>query len=324
MSEPRVLCLGELLFDYLADQPGHPLEAVQSWTPYPGGAPANVACSLVKLGTKAAFIGCVGTDNPGDDLVHLLQMEQVDIRGVQRCPHAPTRKVYVTRTLSGERTFAGFGGFKSDEFADTRLQAAPLPESLFQSADYLVLGTLELAYHDARQAIERAFELARHYRLKVLVDINWRPVFWSDEKLARTLIQHSLTQADFVKLADEEGEWLWGTTDPAQIQARLPQVQGVLVTAGAQGCRYWLQGHAGQVPAFTVPVVDTTGAGDAFVAGFLHQLCQGTASLQTSAQARAVITYASAVGALTTMGAGAIAAQPTAATVTDFLAQTSA
>ncbi|NCJ06810.1 carbohydrate kinase [Synechococcales cyanobacterium C] len=321
MPDPQVLCLGEVLFDYLADQLGQALESVQSWTPYPGGAPANVACSLAKLGTPAAFVGCVGTDVAGDELVQLLQAEQVNIRGLQRHPHAPTRKVYVTRSVTGERSFAGFGGMKSHEFADAYLRAEQLPETLFQGADYLVLGTLEMAYDTSREAIERAFELARHYRVKVLVDVNWRPVFWSDEKLARRLIQHSLTQADYLKLSSEEAEWLWGITDPTQIQARFPHVQGVLVTAGDQGCWYWLQGHGGMVPAFTVPTIDTTGAGDAFVAGFLHQLCQNSALCHLADQAEAIMTYASAVGALTTLKAGAIAAQPTATEVAHFLAK---
>ena len=101
MSNPRVLCLGEILFDLLADQVGRSLEQVESWTAYPGGAPANVACALVKLGTTAGFIGCVGEDEPGDALVQLLQTVGVDTTGVQRHPTAPTRQVDVVRTESG-------------------------------------------------------------------------------------------------------------------------------------------------------------------------------------------------------------------------------
>ncbi len=100
MSNPRVLCLGEILFDCLADQLGLKLEEVKSWTPYPGGAPANVACALVKLGTPTAFIGAVGEDEPGNALVKLLEDVGVETTGVQRHPTAPTRQVYVTRDLS--------------------------------------------------------------------------------------------------------------------------------------------------------------------------------------------------------------------------------
>ena len=78
------MCLGEVLFDCLADQLGLKLEEVKSWTPYPGGAPANVACALLKLGTQAGFMGCVGEDEPGNSLVKLLEEVGVDTTGVQR------------------------------------------------------------------------------------------------------------------------------------------------------------------------------------------------------------------------------------------------
>jgi fructokinase len=60
VNQPRVLCLGEALYDFLADQPGLPLEEVKSWTPYPGGAPANVACGLAKLGTPTGSLAVLG------------------------------------------------------------------------------------------------------------------------------------------------------------------------------------------------------------------------------------------------------------------------
>ena len=90
MTNPRVICLGEILYDLLADQPGQPLEKVESWTAYPGGAPANVACALVKLGTPSAFVGCVGQDEPGNALSELLQEVGVDTTGIQHHPTAPT------------------------------------------------------------------------------------------------------------------------------------------------------------------------------------------------------------------------------------------
>jgi fructokinase len=113
------------------------------------------------------------------------------------------------------------------------------------------------------------------------------------------------------------------SSDPQAVADRYPHVQGVFVTAGEQGCHYWLKGIAGYVPAFPVNVVDTTGAGDSFTAGLLHQLCQQP-DLSNSQRVKDIIRYASAVGALTTTQAGAIAAQPTATQVDAFLAATSA
>ena len=320
ISNPRVLCLGEILFDCLADQVGRSLEEVESWTPYPGGAPANVACALIKLGTSAGFIGCVSKDQPGDELVQLLQLVGVDTTGVQRHLTAPTRQVYVVRSESGDRIFAGFRDRDTTEFADTRLQASQLPVQLFEAADFLVLGTLELAYPDSRDSVFHALHLAEQYDVKILLDVNWRPVFWHNPDTARQTIQKLFKQIDFLKLSSEEAEWLFETTDPGAITYRLNSVEGVVVTDGEHGCAYCLSENEGKLPAFSVPVVDTTGAGDSFLAGFIHQLGQlGIHSLADPETAKRVVTYASAVGALTTMKPGAIAAQPSAAEVEAFL-----
>lgn len=320
MTYPRVLCLGEILFDCLADRPGRSLEQVESWTPYPGGAIANVACALVKLGTKAGFIGAVGADELGNSLVELLVEVGVDTTGVQRHPTAPTREVYVLRSESGDREFAGFGKLNAAEFADTRLQAAQIPEVLFENAEFLVLGTLELAYPDSRGAIARAIKLAEQYDVKIVLDINWRSVFWPNPEEAKPLIKELLKKVDFLKLSEEEAQWLFNTTDAGAITYRLDSVEGVIVTAGAAGCGYCISQNEGKLPAFNVDVEDTTGAGDGFVAGFVHQLCQhGIHSLEDAETVKKIVTYSSAVGAMVAMKPGAIASQPTSAEVEAFL-----
>jgi len=320
VPDPQVICLGEVLFDNLADQAGKPLEQVVSWTAYPGGAPANVACGLVKLGTPAAFVGCVGLDEPGDTLVNLLEDVGVDGRGIQRHPTAPTRMVYVVRSLGGDREFAGFGEFSASAFADAFLQADQLPNELFESAKFLVVGTLELAYPESAAAVRRALDLAEAHSMQVLMDVNWRPMFWEQPDAAKGVILELLPRVHLLKLSAEEAEWLFDTRDPAAVHRQQSHLVGVLITDGERGCAYSLADNTGNIPAFSVDVEDTTGAGDSFVAGFLHQLCvSGTDSLQAADQARQAITFASAVGALTTTRAGAIAAQPSLVEAEAFL-----
>ena len=182
------------------------------------------------------------------------------------------------------------------------------------------MGTLELAYPESEKAVLRALELAEQYDLKIILDVNWRPVFWLDENTAKTKIQALLGRFDFLKLTKEEAEWLFNTIDPGAITYRLNSLEGVLVTDGENGCAYCLGENEGKLPAFSVPVVDTTGAGDGFLAGFIHQLHQvGIHKLKDAETARKIVTYASAVGALTTLKPGAIASQPTAAEVDAFL-----
>jgi fructokinase len=325
MDDPLVLCLGEVLFDCLADQRGRGFDEVESWTPLPGGAPANVACGLVKLGTSAGFMGTVGCDTQGNQLLNFLESEGVNTEGVQRHETAPTRQVYVLRSETGDRDFAGFGEYATTEFADTYFNALQIPTSLFLPSEFLVLGTLGLAYPDSRDAIGRALLLAEQYNLKVLLDINWRKPFWehpfwANEEDIKPPILGLAKKVDFVKLSKEEALWLFGTTDSGAIAYHLGSVEGVFVTDGEHGCSYCLSEHEGTFPGFAVEVVDTTGAGDAFVAGFIHQLCQqGMKCLQTPESVKQVVEYASAVGALTTTKLGAIASLPRADEVEAFL-----
>ena len=319
--QTRVICLGEILFDCLANQIGCSLEAVKSWTLYPGGAPANVACALVKLGTPAAFIGCIGQDQLGNDLVATLESVGVNITGVQLHPLAPTRQVYVLRSVEGDRSFAGFGNRQPHEFADAHLPAENLPTQLFLEAEFLVLGTLELAYLQTRTAVFRALELAEEYGVKVVLDVNLRPMFWQNKREALPLIQKLWQYVDFLKLAEDEAKLLFNTADAGAIFHRLNSVEGVLVSGGDAEVSYCLSENEGKVTPFDVSVKDTTGAGDAFLAGFLHQLCQQKISSLSNPQlAQEIVTYACAVGGLTTTKEGAIAAQPTAAEVDNFLA----
>jgi fructokinase len=324
-----VICLGEALIDLLANQSGVPLEQVTDWTPYPGGAPTNVACGLVKLGTPTALLSCLGQDTVGTDLIGLLTEIGVDITGLQYHPTAPTRQIYVTRSVDGDRTFAGFiNNLDSDKFADTYLAAELIPEFLFNHATFLAIGTISLATPISCAATYKVLELAQKYQVQVLVDVNWRSMFWDNLEQAKAVILKVLTQANFVKMAKEEAEWLFDLPKSSSLSAidlqvihqKLPNIKGIFVTDGSEGCKYLLNNLTGFVPAFKVPAIDTTGAGDSFVAALIHQLSQQDVStLQDNETIIKIVKYAAAAGAITTLKAGAIDAQPTDAEVMKFL-----
>ncbi|MEO0490951.1 MAG: PfkB family carbohydrate kinase, partial [Cyanobacteria bacterium J06659_2] len=103
MIPAPVLCFGEALVDCLADQPGLPLAAVTSWTTYPGGAPANVAAALAKLGSTSRFVGCVGNDESGRALIATLAEAGVNCDYATLHRTLPTRLVYVLRDQQGDR-----------------------------------------------------------------------------------------------------------------------------------------------------------------------------------------------------------------------------
>jgi fructokinase len=325
-SGPSVICLGEFLLDAVveAQSAGPALE-------YPGGAPANVACALTKLGTQAAFVGAIGEDEAGESLLRVLHYVGVDSTGVQHQPW-PTRVVQVSRNERGDRVFGGFGSSAVDGFADAHLQAADLPEALFAQAEYLVLGTLSLAYADSRAAVLQALDWADRYYLKVFLDINWRPTFWANAQEAIGFARSLLPRADFLKLSDDEAQWLFGTDDATAILSQQDHLEVVLVTS-AESVHYASNTGAGQsggpisgpisgkIPSFNVVSTDTTGAGDSFVAGFLHQVIrQGFCSLDRPDGLETAVRYGAAAGALTTTALGAIEAQPFPEQISELLA----
>ena len=316
----HAICLGEILIDCFAEQQGLARSDVEKWTPVPSGAPAKVACALAKLGNAVEFIGAIGTDRWGDALLQLLEDMNVGHRGVQRRQKAPTRRVYMTSDLSGHYTFAGFSENDPTVFADAHLFAGSLDADLFTSASSLVIGTLSLAYVDTREAVEQAIILAHNNRMPIIVDLNWRPMFWPKPTEALGHIYDLLKQVHFLKVSASEADWLFGTVSAQAIARQLPHLKGVLVTVGEQGCQYCFERIAGNVPGVDVDVEEATGAGDAFTAGFVHQLLnKGTSCLYDEDMARQVVLYASAMGALTTTRPGAIAALPTPNEIEVFL-----
>ncbi|CAL8467862.1 g7400 [Coccomyxa elongata] len=327
-----VISFGEALFDCLANERGVPKEEVKSWTPYPGGAPANVAAALAKLSVKVAFISALGKDDLAVQMMDLLAERGVDVSGVQRVD-LPTRDVLVVYDSNDDRQFVGFGG-PNESFADTAISADQLPLDALRNSAALVTGTLGLNFPITAEAMYKAVETARAGSAVVLVDVNWRPVFWDDVSRAPEIIKPYVSKADIVKLSDEEAEWLFGLAaadalqHPDKVLEQLPGVKGVLVTGGGAGCSYAFKGAGGKidytgiVPVLKVESTDTTGAGDAFLGGFLASLVKlgGLEALQADAdKLRQAVEFAAACGAFTTTKPGAISAQPSQQEAEDLL-----
>jgi fructokinase len=348
---PQVICLGEALVDRLGPPGGDPATAPpEQLDDRLGGAPANVACGLARLGTPVAFVGRLGRDAIGEAFARLLAERGVNLSALQWDGERPTRIVLVRRSATGERRFEGFagealvagqGGGGGAVFADQALAARELELALpplLAGARWLQIGSIPLASAASAQALEQALTLAQGSGVAVALDVNWRPTFWdaaADPDAApglatRARLQPLLERARLLKLAAEEAEGLFGSRDPAAIAASLPQRPAVVVTDGAAGVAWWFGGDGSEsvdaglaaLPAFQVPVVDSTGAGDAFLAGLLHCLCAEPALLADAPPGRqqAAIRFACACGALVCQGSGAIDPQPRAAAVEAFLA----
>lgn len=312
-----VLCYGFALWDLLADQIGVPRDQVQSWTPYPGGAGLNVACHLGRLGVETALLGAVGCDDWGDRVLQVIQAHRVCPALMQRLPY-PTRLVEVLRRTDGEREFAGFRPPDCPAFADEFIRFRPPA----QPPQCLYIEGVVLAFPESRATAFALVEWASARGVIMLLDVNWRPTLWTEERLARSVTQTLVQQVTAVKATAEEARWLWGTADPRAIAGQCPHLQVILVTQGAQGCTYWVGPHQGHCPAFPVQAVDTTGAGDAFVAGWLHQwVTWGNRLIQEAGCLQQALRWANAVAAISTTAPGAITQAPSPAVVQRFLAR---
>ncbi len=336
---PRVLCLGEALVDRLGPLGGDPATATPAeCDDRLGGAPANVACALARLGTPVGFLGRLGDDAIGSSFQELLRTRGVDLRGLQIDPQRPSRVVLVRRDVTGERVFQGFAGDRGQGFADQGLDHRQLAwawPALAPSARWLLVGTIPLATPDSTEALLWAIEQVDQSGLRLALDVNWRPTFWdpqadpaagpAPEQLAT--MAPLLDRASLIKLAKEEAIWLFNSANPEAISACLPTQPDVVVTDGGNPVQWCIAGHAGSMDVLPpTRVVDTTGAGDAFTAGLLHQLLAltpaGGAPLELSAAVvQQVIRYAAACGALVCAGAGGIDPQPSASDVEHFLQQ---
>ena len=309
-----MVCLGEALIDRLGPPGGDPtIDAPVD--DRLGGAPANVACGLARLGTDVAFLGRLGADAIGDRFATWFLLRGVDVDSVQWDAQRPSRIVLVRRSADGERQFRGFAGDEGLGFADQALASVELPKQ----ARWLLTGTLPLAAHASAASLRGAVAQAKARGIALALDVNWRPTFWDraahpeagPSQQAIELIRPLLKQAALIKLAREEALWFFNTDDPAAIRAALPQRPDVVITDGSAPVRWCLGDQTGIQPAFNPPeVVDTTGAGDAFTAGLLHRW---------SASPAERVRFAAACGALVCGGAGGIDPQPTEAQVEAFL-----
>lgn len=308
--EGWVACLGEILIDQMVDPQGQRQN-------FPGGAPANVAVALTRLGVPTMFVGAVGDDSQGSELAEVLRTHGVDCQGLQVCD-APTRVVEVRCNGAGDRTFGGFIGGQTTAFADAQLTASPLAALPWSSVSALVTGTLGLASPVTQAAMQAAATAVQTQGGKLIIDVNWRPTFWPEPTLAIATIRPWLQQADLIKLAVDEAIALFQTNQIEGLATAFPNAQ-ILLTDGERGCQYRFGDSLGEVPAFAVPAVETTGAGDAFLAGLVYQWRQQGWQWDEATQIARAVKFANAMGALTTLQPGAIAAQPSWAQLRDFL-----
>ena len=304
-----VVALGELLIDFATqstDGEGYPTMAA-----HPGGAPANFLAALTKFGAKTALVGKVGADTFGKLLLGTLEKAGIDTRGMIVTPDVFTTLAFVTFDDQGDRAFA----FARKPGADTCLTFEEIDLSLIDEAKVFHFGTLSLTDEPARSATYKAVAYAREAGKLITYDPNLRKPLWSDLEEAKRQLIWGLSQADVVKISDEEVEFLFGlgVREGAQYILDNFPVKLVFVTCGAEGCFFKNAVAEGHVPGLQgLKTIDTTGAGDIFGGSAVWKLLQlGQApETLTEAQLREVVSFACASAGLSTTRSGGISSVP--------------
>lgn len=295
----RVWVLGDAVVDLIPDGPERYLKC-------PGGAPANVAVGVARLGGNSGFIGRVGQDPLGRFLCQTLQQEGVATEQLAFDSQHGTSTVLVELDEQGERSFH----FLVRPSADLFLTETELPH--FSPCQWLHLCSIALSQEPSRSAAFAAMAQIRAAGGYVSFDPNIRLEMWAKPEELKPCLERALSLATAVKLSCEELAYLGGAQDMAtSIQALMTRypIARLFVTLGAEGVLV----HDGQqlhrLPAYCVTPVDTTGAGDAFVAGLLAGLAERDA-LPEWRELQPIVAQAQYCGALATTAKGAMTALP--------------
>lgn len=295
----RVWCLGDAVVDLLPEAAGRLMQC-------PGGAPANVAVGIARLQGNSGFIGRVGDDPFGRFMQQTLAAEQVNIDFMTADPAQRTSTVVVALDEGGERSFT----FMVRPSADLFLAVDDLPP--FQRGEWLHCCSIALAAEPSRSTTFTAMERVRSAGGFVSFDPNIRHDLWTDVAALRHCLQRALALAEVVKLSEEELAFFTGSahTDTSMRQiAEHFAIPLLLVTQGKDGVKACLNGSLYNWPTRPVVSVDTTGAGDAFVAGLLWELAQHGLP-ESESQLATRLATAQLCGALATTAKGAMTALP--------------
>jgi len=317
-----VICIGELLIDFVSSKNETALMDSPGFIKAPGGAPANVAAGLSRLGRSSSFIGKVGRDPFGEFLTQTLKDYGVDTSQMIYDEHARTTLSFVAVRKDGVRDCM----FYRNPGADILLKAEEISDEHLQNSKVLHFGSVSLSHEPSRSATLHAVKRAKELGLLISYDPNLRLSLWDDEARAKKEIQEAYSYADIVKISEEEMEFVTGFDNEEAaanyILSRGAQI--VVISRGEHGCFYSDGKTTGEVKGHKVDVVETTGAGDAFLAGLISQLLihhdrEGTFSLQADSEMMNAIQFANAAGALATTKIGAITSMPTTDEVNQLL-----
>ena len=317
-----VVTLGEALVDWVCLERTLDFSLASTFTRAPGGAPANVAVALSRLGVPARFVGGFSDDPWGAWLRELLAAEGVDLSCAVRVRESNTRHAYVLTSPEGERVFRGF---TAASCADAGILPEGLSAETLRNAGTLVFGSVLQSSANGAAVVDKLLEESQRTGVLTVYDPNYRAPFWAGPEEAKRFILRTMDRVDVLKLSDDEVLWLSGQSDvrdAARWARDRSEAKLVAVTLGSKGSVFLTARGEGFVPGVNVRSLDATGAGDAFLAGLVRALHElgGREAVQDLSEEFCTQAFrrANALGALATLKPGAMSGLPTLAELEAF------
>jgi len=276
LATPTLVTLGETMGLFRASHSG-PGELVDQYHFAIGGAESNVAIGVARLGVGAAWIGRVGDDAAGRKILRELRGEGVTTHGIVD-PFAGTGLMLKEARIPGHSavSYARVGS------AGSRLDADDIQASMLFGAGVLhVTGITPALSESAERAVFHAIDLATDAGVTVSFDVNHRSALWRGRD-PRNVYQRITERSQIVFAGETEAELLVGPGDPVALAESICAIgpSTAVIKLGAAGSVTISEGRHVAFPALQIRPVDTVGAGDAFVAGYLAELLLGS-GLQT-------------------------------------------
>ncbi len=308
MKKFDVIALGELLID-MTDN-GVSGQGNTLFEANPGGAPCNVLAMLTKLGYKTGFIGKVGEDLFGRKLKSVLEEVGIDTSNLCVDAECRTTLAFVETKEDGDRDFS----FYRNPGADMQLKKEDIHLDLLEQTKLFHFGTLSMTHDEVREATKFAVEYAKEQGALISFDPNIREPLWSSMDLARKQVEYGLGMCDILKISDNEIVWLTGEKDYSKGVAKLKEkydIPLILVSMGKEGSRAYYKDSMVEKSAFVQPnTIETTGAGDTFMACVLHKVLQDGLENLKEEQLDEMLTFANAAASLITTRKGALRVMP--------------
>lgn len=314
-----IYCIGEALIDMIPDKPGISLRYVNNFSKQAGGAPANVAATVGKLGGKSAFITKLGSDGFGKFIVDVLKKNKVDTSKVYFTDEHFTGIVFVTINKDGGTDFCGM----RQDSADMYLEETEIKEDWFTKDDILHFCSVSLLEAPVKYAHIKAIETIIEKGGRVSFDINLRPKLWSRFEDCLFTMWKFMRYPDYLKLSDEEVKMILNTTDYRMAINKFfekgERLKFIILTKGDKGANiYFRSGNNYHIQAHSIQAVDTTGAGDCFMGSTLYQMDKIKGE-PTEEQMKEIMEFANMASAIQVSRLGAIESLPTMQEITEHL-----